>query len=143
MMSETMVSDVSMAGAASSRGVRGPRTYAYVHASRHTGEEIVVRRSAARMRTSRRKRIGVALLCAVLTWFVVGVMMPLRADSAPRAMEVVSYTVRPGDTLWSYAQSITPQGGDVSQRVDELMRLNDLESTALQVGQRIVVPVDD
>lgn len=58
------------------------------------------------------------------------------------ATQVTSYIVRPGDTLWSYASAITPAGHDVSETVDELIALNNLESGSLQAGQRIIVPVE-
>lgn len=101
----------------------------------------VSRRSGQGVRLNRRGRIVVAVACALLAWGVLSVMTPNHADSMPSATEVTSYTVRPGDTLWSYAESITPKGGDVSQNVDMLMRLNDLSTDVLQAGQRIVVPV--
>ncbi|RBP99192.1 peptidoglycan-binding protein [Bifidobacterium xylocopae] len=63
-----------------------------------------------------------------------------QAQVTGAAQEVVSYTVRPGDTLWTYARMVTPEGGDVSGSVDELMGLNGLTSPVLQTGQRIVVP---
>lgn len=87
-------------------------------------------------------RIMAAILCAAATWAAYSWIVPDRADSASTPTEVVSYTVMPGDTLWRYAQMITPPGGDVSERVDELMRLNDLDSASLQIGQRIIVPVE-
>ena len=99
------------------------------------------RRSGQGVRLNRRGRIVVAVVCALLAWGVLSVMTPNHADSMPSATEVTSYTVRPGDTLWSYAESITPKGGDVSQNVDMLMLLNDLSTDVLQAGQRIVVPV--
>ncbi|WP_289094535.1 LysM peptidoglycan-binding domain-containing protein, partial [uncultured Bifidobacterium sp.] len=52
-----------------------------------------------------------------------------------------SYTVRPGDTLWSYAARITPADGDVWETVAVLEELNDLPSSELTVGQRLIVPV--
>ena len=53
---------------------------------------------------------------------------------------VVVYTVQPGDTLWRYAASITPEGGNVGDTVDELMRLNNLDTVSLHAGQRLIVP---
>lgn len=52
----------------------------------------------------------------------------------------VVYTVQPGDTLWRYAASITPEGGNVGDTVDELMRLNNLDTVSLHAGQRLIVP---
>ncbi|MBT1162454.1 LysM peptidoglycan-binding domain-containing protein [Bifidobacterium sp. SO1] len=77
-----------------------------------------------------------------LAWIAYSWLVPMRADSASTAMEVTCYTVQPGDTLWQYAQAITPAGGDVSSTVERLRRLNDLDSYSLQVGQRIIVPAE-
>lgn len=65
---------------------------------------------------------------------------PARSDTG--ATQVISYIVRPGDTLWSYASSITPAGQDVAETVDELISLNNLESGALRAGQRLIVPAE-
>ena len=87
-------------------------------------------------------RVLVAAVVSAVAWAGFSLLAPSRADSATLPTEVMSYTVRPGDTLWSYAESITPQGGDVSQTVDELMDLNNLDSSALTAGQRIIVPAE-
>lgn len=91
-------------------------------------------------RLNLRGRVVAALLCALLTWVTYSWVLPQQADSAPTPMQVTTYTVQPGDTLWFYAEMITPQGGDVSQRVEELIRLNHLDSYMLEAGQSIVVP---
>ncbi|MDO4912929.1 MAG: LysM peptidoglycan-binding domain-containing protein [Bifidobacteriaceae bacterium] len=54
--------------------------------------------------------------------------------------QVSSYVVQSGDTLWGYAQSITPEGKNVHDTIDEIMRLNNLHSYVLHPGQSIVVP---
>lgn len=85
----------------------------------------------------------VALSAVALVWLSADMVMLSKADSATLPTHVVSYTVRPGDTLWAYASSITSQGGgDVARTVDELMALNELDSAVLVPGQRIIVPVD-
>ena len=63
-----------------------------------------------------------------------------RIAMAIMAAAVVVYTVQPGDTLWRYAASITPEGGNVGDTVDELMRLNNLDTVSLHAGQRLIVP---
>ncbi len=49
-----------------------------------------------------------------------------------------SYTVRPGDTLWSIALRIAP-GRDPRRLVDQLIEENRLRGS-LQVGQAISLP---
>ena len=98
------------------------------------------RRGRTRLRLTLRGRITAAILAVVFAGAGLSLVLPTRAESDPGVIPVTSYTVRPGDTLWSYAEAITPRGGDVSQTVDELMRLNHMDSGALRAGQRLVVP---
>ena len=99
-------------------------------------------RNAVSCRRSGAVRLFVVALVSVVAWGGFSMLAPLRADSATLPSEVMSYTVRPGDTLWSYAASITPQGGDVSETVEALMDLNHFDSPALTAGQRIIVPAE-
>lgn len=78
-----------------------------------------------------------ALTLAGLGW------MARPASSAPGPQEVITRTVRPGDNVWSYAASITPQGEDVTKNVDRIMQINDMSSPNLRVGDRILIPSDD
>lgn len=87
-------------------------------------------------------RIAAALLIVAASW--VGwstIMTAEQAQSSTGPVEVVNYTVRPGDTLWSYANRVTPQGGNVAQTVQELKQLNNLDSASLTPGQSLLVPV--
>lgn len=87
-------------------------------------------------------RRAAAVACVgALIWSGWNIVMPSHAQSATGPVEVVTYSVRPGDTLWSYAREATPQGGDVSDTVSRLMKLNNLDSAALQPGQTILVPI--
>lgn len=95
-----------------------------------------------RMRLTRRGRIVVAVLAAMLMWAGLAVFSPAQAESASGAQSVASYTVQPGDTLWGYAATITPDGEDVTDTVNRLIELNDLAGSALQAGQRLVVPAE-
>lgn len=57
---------------------------------------------------------------------------------AARARHAVSgYVVQPGDTLWSIARRLQPDG-DVRPLVDQLVDLNG--GTDLAVGQRLPIP---
>ncbi|HZD69989.1 MAG TPA: LysM peptidoglycan-binding domain-containing protein [Actinomycetes bacterium] len=61
-----------------------------------------------------------------------------RAESRVAYQRPVSYTVRPGDTLWSIALRIAP-GRDPRPLVDRLIAYNHLQGD-LQVGQAIYLP---
>ena len=114
----------------------GKRSNAYRAARRGA-----VRRTNA-VRSDRRGKVMAVVLAATLAWcgFAMLTAEPARSDTG--ATQVISYIVRPGDTLWSYASSITPAGQDVSETVDELISLNNLESGALRAGQRLIVPAE-
>jgi LysM repeat protein len=56
-----------------------------------------------------------------------------------RLAGVQSVVVQPGDTLWSIAISLDGDG-DVRAVVDEIQRLNGLNSAQLVPGQTILLP---
>ena len=87
---------------------------------------------------------GFAVFLAVGALTLAGIgLMARPASSAPGPQEVITRTVRPGDNVWSYAASITPQGEDVTKNVDRIMQINNRSSPNLRVGDRILIPSDD
>lgn len=91
--------------------------------------------------TTRGKAVFTGLGAAVLMLVAMGAWNGVAAQSAPTTQQVTSYVVRPGDTLWSYASSITEPGEDVRETVADLMELNNMDSSSVAVGERLVVPV--
>lgn len=67
---------------------------------------------------------------------VSGALSSRLAAEAPERVEVV---VRPGDTLWQIARSNAPDR-DPRSVVADIVRLNDLPSTAVAAGAVLVVP---
>ncbi|MBD9266743.1 MAG: LysM peptidoglycan-binding domain-containing protein [Bifidobacterium bifidum] len=88
-----------------------------------------------------RGKIVFSMMGALLCLCMIGLLMPQVARSVPDPSAVYSYTVQPGDTLWSYASAITPDGGDVRDTIDDLISLNHLDGVSLQVGQQLKVPI--
>ncbi len=96
------------------------------------------------LRLTRRGKIVAALLAVIVLWGAAMFALPTaQAEDAGQPMEVTSYVVGSGDTMWKYASMITPQGEDVNDSIDYLMELNNLDSTTLTPGERIVVPTAD
>ena len=62
------------------------------------------------------------------------------AAGPTQALEVVSYTVQPGDTLWQIAADVAVPGEDVRDVIVELQELNALPRAELTAGQHLVVP---
>ncbi len=98
-------------------------------------------RSRRVMSKSRRATVLFRIFVLFTAAFVLYTLMIPRIAVSAIPEKFVTYTVRPGDTLWNYATSITPKNGNVSDSVDKLVALNHLSSEDLQIGQSINVPV--
>ena len=61
-------------------------------------------------------------------------------DSAGEQIPTEIVQVAPGDTLWGIASEISTDG-DVRSTMQQIERLNALESAGLQAGQKLRVPV--
>ncbi|MDQ2623876.1 MAG: LysM peptidoglycan-binding domain-containing protein [Actinomycetota bacterium] len=84
----------------------------------------------------------------VVTAFAVGLALVVglvggraMASSPEQGIAVDVYTVSSGETLWSIASSLAAPGVDVRDAVEDLMSLNELESSAIAAGQQLIVPV--
>ena len=96
--------------------------------------------ASAHLRLTRRGRMVVTVLALGLALAAGSVAQRAAAGTPDRAMEVTAHTVAAGETLWRIAAGITEPGEDVREAVDQLMELNGLADSALQVGQQLVVP---
>jgi cell division protein YceG involved in septum cleavage len=101
-----------------------------------------LRRPRSTVRLTRRGRV-VVLLGALLLAFAVGVFVTAAGsvaaqDAAPEsATSIVQVT--PGESLWSIASDLAGDG-DVRSMMTRIEKLNGLDSTTVQAGQRLVVP---
>jgi nucleoid-associated protein YgaU len=92
------------------------------------------------LRLTRRGRLVVLLLAALV--LVAGVQGgQALADGPSRALEVTTYTVAAGETLWEIAAESAGPGEDVRDVVLELQSLNGLATAGLDAGQELVLPV--
>lgn len=98
-------------------------------------------RAASRLRLTVRGRrvlvLGIVLLLAGLV--VAGRAM---ASDGGHPLQVETYTVMPGDTLWEIATAIKGRGEDVRDVILELENLNRLTTADLAAGTQILLPVD-
>lgn len=60
-------------------------------------------------------------------------------NAEPTPVAVTSYTVKPGDSLWTIARRLDPSG-DARVGVDRLMRLNGLRSGTVYPGRELQIP---
>ncbi|WP_296664488.1 LysM peptidoglycan-binding domain-containing protein [Demequina sp.] len=95
----------------------------------------------ARNRRARTGRIlGVLLLLGGAA--VVG-PQAFASDGPVDPVEIDSYTVASGETLWSIAAALTPAGRDVRDTIGEIQHLNSMSGSGLVAGQQIYLPVVD
>lgn len=53
--------------------------------------------------------------------------------------EIISYTITPGETLWSIAKEYTPYNKDIRQTIYEIEKLNNLDNATIYAGQTIQI----
>ena len=101
--------------------------------------------AAPPLRLTRRGRIvlavAAALLVAVISLLAAGVAQATNhAPSSPAVRQnLVQVVVRPGQTLWSVAESADP-GQDTRVVVKQIIDLNSLGGPTVRAGQQLWVP---
>ena len=100
-------------------------------------------RTPPQLRLTRRGRLTI-FLGAVLALIVLAVALgstTVATDEPGTPVPATTRTVLPGQTLWDLAVAANPKGQDVRVTVDDIMRLNSLQSPGdLQAGSTIAVP---
>ena len=97
------------------------------------------------LRLTRRGRIVVAvtaaLLVTIISLLAAGVAQATNHGPSPRAARpnLVQVVVRPGQTLWSVAESVDPDQ-DTRVVVRQIVDLNSLSGPIVQAGQQLWVP---
>jgi hypothetical protein len=97
------------------------------------------------LRLTRRGRIVIAvaavLLVTVISLLAAGVAQATSHGPAPRAarQNLLQVVVRPGQTLWSVAESADPDQ-DTRVVVQQIIDLNSLTSATVPAGQQLWVP---
>jgi hypothetical protein len=117
-----------------------------IHRRPHDAPSLLVPRAAAPpLRLTRRGRIVVAvaaaLLVTIISLLAAGVAQATNHAPSSRAarQNLVQVVVRPGQTLWSVAESADPDQ-DTRVVVRQIVDLNSLSGSTVQAGQQLWVP---
>lgn len=78
------------------------------------------------------------VLCALI--MIVGVSTLTNA-SADKNSETYSLCISTGDTLWDIARASNTTGKDLRNVVDDIMKLNNMHSTNINVGDVLQIPI--
>lgn len=86
----------------------------------------------------RRRRMAVVAIFVFALASLLLVTGAFASDPSPANLRTIprTYVVQSGDTIWSIARSLVPQG-NISGLVDELARMNGVD---LEVGQTVRIP---
>ena len=115
------------------------------HRSRGAPSPHVHRAAAPPLRLTRRGRIVVAvaaaLLVTIISLLAAGVAQATNHPPSPRVarQNLVQVVVRPGQTLWSVAESADPDQ-DTRVVVRQIADLNSLSGPTVQAGRQLWVP---
>jgi len=99
----------------------------------------------SRLRLTRRGRAVFTVLAAIpVVFFVVSLVLGsggAAADVDGASGSSLAYlTVSDGESLWSIAEALAPQG-DPRDLIDDIMRINGLDDSVVQPGQRLALPM--
>jgi LysM repeat protein len=61
-------------------------------------------------------------------------------EPSSQPVQLDTYTVGSGETLWSIAANLTPEGRDVRETMADIQQINALSSSQLQAGEQILLP---
>ena len=110
-----------------------------------------IRRRRVRSRARKRDNNWFAAMIVVLTLFIVGASVSsFRANIVDAWSQLggtpyrVVVTVKPGDTLWTYAHRYAAPGSYILDSVDAIARDNDIDPRSTLVpGQKLKIRVDN
>ena len=105
-------------------------------------------RARTRLRLTRRGRVVLTLLVAIP--LVIGVALAMlnggrasagaaQSSGGQSAVTFQTVTIQPGESLWQLAEHEAPNS-DPRDFIQDVVSLNDLQSSAVQAGEQIAIP---
>ena len=86
---------------------------------------------------AKKQRMKLYTLLAVIVLLFTCSLAPLADDG----IHEIVVTADAGDTLWDICKVYQPDDMDLRLFIDKVMYVNDLHSSALSIGQEIVIPL--
>ncbi|HKX74112.1 MAG TPA: LysM peptidoglycan-binding domain-containing protein [Acidimicrobiia bacterium] len=89
---------------------------------------------------TRHQSLSLRLLILLTGAGIVFLLISGRVEASPPPAPPTEYRVVAGDTLWSIASDLAGPSVDVRSVVADIKRDNGLQTSALNVGQVLVIP---
>lgn len=88
------------------------------------------------------KVLKVILLTSLCIMFSISFVYALHSnrEHGLEQKNAIEFLVQPGDTLWDISLRYKPQGEDTRSYLTEIMDMNRLESSTIQIGQILYLP---
>lgn len=111
----------------------------------NAGEHPQRRQQQPRLRLTRRGRVVIALFVSIVTisglaLFVFFGAAQAQASAEQGTQQFTYVAAEPGDSMWNIATRIAPTA-DPRDVIADIVRLNQLPSVELDVGQELAIPV--
>lgn len=88
-----------------------------------------------------RQKTAPSRVLVIISTIVVALVLLLPSTGQAEDVEqTINYQVKAGDSLWVIADSVTSPGQDVRETIEAIRELNDLDSSVIVPGQRLLVP---
>lgn len=98
---------------------------------------------APNTRTAALRRARLRRMLVLVVLIAAGAVFGPKAfatDATAAPVQLDTYTVGSGDTLWDIAANLTPQGRDVRDTMAQIQDVNAMTGTQLQAGEQILLP---
>ena len=77
---------------------------------------------------------------SILIFLLVG-LFNISVAKSNKEMEIIDYTIVPGQTLWSIAREYTPNSKDIRDTIHEIKDLNNMQDSNIYAGQTIKIKI--
>jgi len=121
------------------QGVQAVTARANVTESGALIREIVGSSGLSGLRLTRRGRALLATISLSIALPFVGASSVAAASSPPDPVQMMSYTVAAGESLWTIAERFKTPGTDTRDEVFHLKRLNHLDNSIVYAGQVLYI----
>ena len=108
---------------------------------KYNSSKTAVRKHTPKRRTRIKSKFRFTLFCIVCAAAAVYLFGMFGTATASKYRDTFTLTVSTGDTLWDIAVENNPLKKDVRDVVDDIVRLNNMTSSALSAGDEIIIPV--